>query len=320
MTDQRSPDFFIVGHHKSGTTALYEMLRRHSQIFMPELKEPRFLASELSASPDEERRSVHPRTLAEYLQLFAAAGPQQRIGEASATYLRSPTAAAAIAELEPDARIIAILREPTSFLRSLHLTYLRIGFEDQRDLRRAIALEEPRRRGERIPVRCHLPALLQYSEQVRYVEQLRRYHERFSSDRVLVLIYDDFKRDNAATLRTVLRFLEVDEREIPPEVEANVTQSSVRSPRVGEMLRSLSLGRGGIARPLRTATKALTSQRMRRSAMRTLQRRVVVGEPPPPDPTLMLELRRRFAPEVDAIGEYLGRDLVSLWGYDRLGR
>jgi Sulfotransferase family len=32
------PDFWIVGHPKSGTTALHEMLRGHPQIFMPELK------------------------------------------------------------------------------------------------------------------------------------------------------------------------------------------------------------------------------------------------------------------------------------------
>jgi hypothetical protein len=33
----------------------------------------------------------------------------------------------------------------------------------------------------------------------------------------------------------------------------------------------------------------------------------------------MLELRRRFTDEVVALGEYLQRDLVALWGYDRLG-
>ena len=33
----------------------------------------------------------------------------------------------------------------------------------------------------------------------------------------------------------------------------------------------------------------------------------------------MLELRRRFKPEVVALSEYLGRDLVTLWGYDDLG-
>src|ERR1700677_5297873 len=39
----RVPDFFIVGHPKCGTTALYEMLRSHPEIHMP-AKEPRFFA------------------------------------------------------------------------------------------------------------------------------------------------------------------------------------------------------------------------------------------------------------------------------------
>ena len=30
----------------------------------------------------------------------------------------------------------------------------------------------------------------------------------------------------------------------------------------------------------------------------------------------MVELRRRFAPEVAALSEYLDRDLVTEWGYD----
>jgi hypothetical protein len=32
----------------------------------------------------------------------------------------------------------------------------------------------------------------------------------------------------------------------------------------------------------------------------------------------MRELRRRFKPEVQALGDYIDRDLVSLWGYDEL--
>jgi hypothetical protein len=43
---------------------------------------------------------------------------------------------------------------------------------------------------------------------------------------------------------------------------------------------------------------------------------LVYGEPPPPDEQLMAELRSRFKGEVVALGEYLDRDLVSLWGYD----
>ena len=37
--------------------------------------------------------------------------------------------------------------------------------------------------------------------------------------------------------------------------------------------------------------------------------------PPRLDEALTDELRRRFKPEVEAASEYLGRDLVGLWGY-----
>jgi hypothetical protein len=312
----RTPDFFLVGHHKSGTTALYEMLRRHPQIYMPDLKEPRFLASELASPRQTGGKTRHPQTLDEYLALFAAAAPEQRVGEASATYLWSRTAAERIAELEPGARIIAILREPASFLRSLHLTYLRINFEDEKDLRKAMSLESARREGKRIPARSHLPALLQYSDQVRYVEQLTRYREAFPPEQVLVLIYDDFLSDNETTVRSVLRFLQVDDRKSLQPIQANVTTWSVRSQPTEDLLRSVALGRGGVARLANSAAKAVTTRRLRSAAMRAIRRRVVVSEPPPPDEQLMLELRRRFKPEVMALSEYLDRDLVALWGYD----
>src|SRR5437763_8757122 len=85
---QKVPDFFIVGHHKSGTTALYQMLRSHPQIFMPDMKEPRYFAGDLRVLLAPEPGAV-PETLEEYLALFAAAAPTQRIGEASPSYLRS---------------------------------------------------------------------------------------------------------------------------------------------------------------------------------------------------------------------------------------
>jgi hypothetical protein len=93
-TRRRLPDFFIVGHAKSGTTALYEALRRHPQIFMPECKEPWFFASELHVRTPP-RPEGTPRTLAEYQRLFAPAAAGQRVGEATAQYLWSQDAAAA---------------------------------------------------------------------------------------------------------------------------------------------------------------------------------------------------------------------------------
>jgi hypothetical protein len=44
----KRPDFFIVGAFKAGTTALYEYLRAHPQIFMSVPKEPMYFGQDLT--------------------------------------------------------------------------------------------------------------------------------------------------------------------------------------------------------------------------------------------------------------------------------
>jgi hypothetical protein len=313
------PDFFIVGNPKSGTTALYEMLRRHPQVYMPDLKEPWFFASDMQPRFQPPRSASPPETLEDYLSLFAAAAPEQRIGEASTAYLWSTTAAARIAELRPDARIIAILREPASFLRSLHLQLRRTHVESEDDFGQAISLEDARREGSKIPRRSHRPQLLLYSNHIRYVEQLRRYHAVFPQEQVLVLIYDDFRSDNEGTVRKVRRFLDVDEAAPVDVTIANPTTIRMRSQQLDELLNVISVGRGPVSRAVKAGVKLVTPSALRTRAIQVTQRHLVQGRPRPPDEALMLELRRRFAGEVTALSEYLGRDLVTLWGYDSLG-
>jgi hypothetical protein len=314
----RVPDFFILGHPKCGTTALYEMLRRHPQIYMPALKEPAYFATDLRTRFQRKATGPLPVTLAQYRALFVAAAPGQRVGEASSGYLVSTAAARGIAELQPGARLIAILREPASFLRSLHLQLLQNHIESERSLRRALALEPARRAGRRIPRRSPRPQALLYSERVRYVEQLRRYREQFAPEQLLVLIYDDFRAENEATVRRVLRFLDVDPTVAVQAGEANPTVR-MRSQRLDELVHTLTVGRSPLVRAARAPIKALAPQRLRHAALHGVRRRFVVAAPESPDEALMLELRRRFAPEVAALSEYLDRDLVGLWGYDGLG-
>ncbi|HEV7162131.1 MAG TPA: sulfotransferase [Solirubrobacteraceae bacterium] len=309
------PDFFIVGHAKCGTTALYEMLRTHPQIYMPELKEPAYFATDLRTRFQRPAAGPLPETPAEYLALFADAREDQLSGEASSLYLWSSAAAAGIAAVQPEARIIAILREPASFLRSLHLQLLQNHIESERSLRKAIALEELRRQGKRIPRRSVRPQALLYSERVRYVEQLRRYHDVFAPEQILVLIYEEFRRDNKATVRKVRRFLGVDDS-LPVDVtDANPTVQ-MRSQQLDELVNAVSVGRGPLSRAAKTAVKTILPGELRARALRATQRRVLYGKPAPPDEALMSELRSRFKGEVEALGEYLDRDLVTLWGYD----
>jgi hypothetical protein len=282
---------------------------------MPDLKEPQFLASDAPARPELSdklpREIKKPHTLDAYLALFDGAQPGQRVGESSTFYLWSRTAATRIAELQPEARIIAILREPVSFLRSLHVTFLLISYETERNLQKAMSLEAARREGKHIPRHSSRPQLLQYSEHVRYVEQLRRYHDRFGPERVLVLIYDDLWGDTQAVIRRVLQFLEVDDDYPIKRVNTNITKRAVRSPRLKNLLESLGAWRGP---PRATRIEQLT-----RNAVRQIRRRVVMGDAPALDEDFAMELRRRFKGEVVALSDYLGRDLVSLWGYDKVG-
>ena len=100
----RVPDFFIVGHAKSGTTALYEMLRQHPQIYMPDHKEPWFFARSNPHPQTNGERSIaftgkRMETMEDYLALFRDVSPDQIVGEASTSYLWSTTAASRIAEV-----------------------------------------------------------------------------------------------------------------------------------------------------------------------------------------------------------------------------
>jgi sulfotransferase family protein len=310
----RLPDFFIVGHGKSGSTALYEMLGRHPQIYMPANKEPWFFATELRERTPPRPQGT-PQTLEEYRELFAAADPSQRAGESTTLYLWSHTAAARIAAVAPQARIIALLREPASFLRSLHLQFVETYVEEQADLRTALALEDARREGREIPRYTYWPQALLYSEHVRYVEQLQRYRELFGPEQMLVLIYEDFRADNDATVRRVLRFLGVDDTVAIEANEANPTVS-VRSQRVHHLVHALQVGRGPLSRGAKAGLKLVLPRRLRRDGVRAAKERLLYAAPQAPEEALTSELRRRFKGEVVALSEYLDRDMVSLWGYD----
>ncbi|TML00131.1 MAG: sulfotransferase [Actinobacteria bacterium] len=303
---KRVPDFFIVGHPKCGTTALWNAIRRHPEVYMCDMKEPRFFATDMKAG----HKPGYPQTLEEYLSLFDAAKPEQRVGEASPSYLTSRTAARAIAEVQPNARIIAILREPASFIYSFHLDLLQRGHgETEKDLRQALANEK----FERVKGVTER----RYTDHVQYVDQLRRYHAVFAREQVLVLIYDDYRADNEGTLRQVLRFLEVDDTPALNMEDANPTVR-IRSVHFGNLTRTLRRGQGPVAGAAKKAITGLTSRRFREAHLYPLWKRIQYAAPRPPDEQLMLELRRQFKPEVVAISEYLGRDLVSLWGYDKV--
>ena len=125
----------------------------------------------------------------------------------------------------------------------MHLEMVQNHVEKELDLRRALEHELVAARPGQEPV-------LRYTDRVRYVEQLERYAERFAAEQMLVLIYDDFRSENEATVRRVFRFLGVEDS-VPVEVVEANPSVQVRSPRAGEAVRSLHAGDGTITRVAR---------------------------------------------------------------------
>ena len=224
----------------------------------------------------------------------------------------------AIAEVAArDARIIAILREPASFLRSLHLQLVQNHVETETDLRTAIALEAAAREGRQHPAPlatgrscCCTPSTSATSSSCAATTR------SFPREQVLVLIYDDFRATTRRRCGAVLRFLGVDDdradrRRSRPTRRAQHALAAAR--------RHRARGLGRRAGPLRGAVKAAVKavhSRRRCGAARCVvaQRRRRARAARPPDEELMMELRRRFKPEVVALSEYLDRDLVYAVG------
>ena len=112
----RRPNFFIVGAPKCGTTALYEYLKTHPNIFLSTPKEPDFFCKDIP-----EHFENFPNTFEDYLSLFQSANDNHvAVGEATALYLYSRVAIKDIYQLYPDAKIIVLVRSPIDMAQSLH--------------------------------------------------------------------------------------------------------------------------------------------------------------------------------------------------------
>ena len=125
------PTFLIIGAQKCGTDALYHALKQHPDIAMSPNKEPFFflmdgrLPDYRLPGPRYTNRLVYDWEA--YQQLFAGAEGKRAIGEASAIYLSSyfpEKTAARIRDRIPDAKLIALVRQPALAARAMLLGVL----------------------------------------------------------------------------------------------------------------------------------------------------------------------------------------------------
>ena len=292
----RRPDLFIVGAPKCGTTSLYNYLHGHPDVFLASVKEPQFFAGD----PVVKRGMAYPEDMARYLALFADAGDAKRVGEASTSYLESPAAVERVREFAPDARIVAMLRNPVDMMHSLHGMRVSQGVEPKVDFAAALADERTRSGfgtvGDQSSVR--------YRDRARYAEMLPRWFEAFGRHRVHVIITEDLAAHPDETFGDLLAFLEVSPSYRPESFRRYNTSLRPRSRLLSRVIGRIPY-RAVPAGPLDRVTMPLV-RLLRRSNRRREERA-------PVDPALRGQLQAEFAPDVARLEGLLGRDLTGAW-------
>ncbi len=104
------PDFLIIGAAKSGTTSLFSYLSEHPLVCPPVTKEIRYFAYHSDRSPNWYR--AHFPLRHDIARTGRARGGTAITGDGTPAYLSHPQAAARASALVPDARLVAVLRNP----------------------------------------------------------------------------------------------------------------------------------------------------------------------------------------------------------------
>ncbi len=293
---RQTPNFFLVGAPKAGTTSLFQYLGQHRDIYISPVKEPNYFANEIRFEylTEEFQRMdlANPGTgpiseWTKYLNLFQGASGQTALGEASVCYLWSKTAPGNIAAAFPDARIIMVLRDPVerAFSQYLHMLTYASAPTSFREHFEAGLSSKSRRIGKLYP----------FLEFGLYYEQVKRYFALFPREQVRIYFYEDYLRSPLALIQDVFRFLSVD-----PGFEPDLSMRHT----IPLVPRSFFLKRLGLWESVKNLIPPAVRRRLRRVAFRP--RRALVVEPG--DRAQLLEYYRE---DIQNLARLLDRDLAA---------
>lgn len=288
------PNFFVIGANRAGTTSLHHYLSQHPQVYMSPVKEPNYFNPKAGRTdPLWSNRSTPVLTLEEYQALFADVAGERAIGESSTVYLSMPGAPERIRDAVPEAKLVAILRNPVDRAfsdYSLHRSWgtETLSFADA--VTAELDVDGPvagRMRG--------------YVKTGFYGRSLTRYLEVFEREQLRVYLHEDLMVAPDDLLRDLFGFLGVD-----PSFAVDTTSrhnASRYEPK------NVALERVTRAGALRAATRIVPKRA--RVAAREFLRRANHAVPDFPD-----DIRRRlldvYRSDIARTQTIIGRDL-SAW-------
>jgi hypothetical protein len=204
------PDFVIIGAQKAGSTSLHHYLAQHQQITTgASRKEQQFF------DRNYHRGVLWYRTnfpIREHWHWGRDGKRQRIIGEATPNYIFHPLVPQRMASLLPDAKLIALLRNPADRAISHYFHNVRKGFEHL-SMEEAFAKEDERLAGERERMmndeqyRGVTYLRHSYLSRGKYADQLEVWLQYYPRDQLLVLCSEDLFSAPQETLDRAFAFL-----------------------------------------------------------------------------------------------------------------
>jgi hypothetical protein len=268
------PTFLVAGAGRSGTTGLVEGLRTHPSVFITNPKEPHYFALHgtvpafTAPGDDATINRVAVTDKDAYLALFAGSEQATARGDgAVSTLYYHDRALPEIAAVNPDMRVVIILREPVDRAFSSYQYMRARGFEPEEQFSKALSAE-----AERQLAGWH--HLWHYTAMSKYADAVTAFVEQLGTDQVGVWFYDELEADYEGTVAEVLRFIGA------PPVEGEATgvprvniSGTPRSAVAHRLIWAATKNE-----PVRRTVKRMTSYRMREFVRRRALRRDGVGD------------------------------------------
>jgi len=301
----RFPDFFVVGAPRCGTTSFCRYLERNPRVCFSQPKEPHYFAR-LDHDPSD--AELQRDYLDRYFGHFN--DEHQAVGEGSVSYLYLPDVIERIRRINPEARFIALVRNPLQMLPSYHLKMLYLLQEDERDFGRAWALEAARARGEKVPKLCLDPRLLMYREVARLGAQVQRLYDVAGRDRSHVVVFDDLAADPLGVYRRALDFLRVD-YDGQTRFERKYASRTYRYRWLQRLLYVPATRGGKVVDTLQRRSRKYNPDGTQRKSWikRLVGWNKVPASPAPLTPQMQAVVRETLMPDIEQLSKLLDRDL-----------
>jgi hypothetical protein len=275
------PNFFVVGAPKAGTTSLYEYLKPHPQVFLSEVKEPKYFTPQLKESV----------SLEQYRQLYCKAAGISAIGDLTPFYLWESTAPQRIHDVSPNARIIVMLRDPVARAFSHYLMAVALGHE-KASFSEAISRYRDREARDWY-LSCH------YIEQGMYAEQVERYLKIFPADRVAIFLFDELVSNPRQVLARIAGHLGIDPEPFAA-VDLTEAHNTFRMPRYPKAIHFV--WKFGLNRLVPPAVR----KRLNRNSMLFNVKKPSMDEPS------RCYLQELYEPDVARLEKLVGRNFPEL--------